>query len=165
MTTSPPVTRAQHSVDGDAALAARLRLAVMRLARRLRQESTGDVTASQISALATLDRQGPMSLGELSTAERVQPPSMTRIVGGLEQLGLVLRTPDAHDRRVAHVALTPEGSRLVLRSSRRKDAYLAARLRELEPDDRNLLAAAAPLLERLLAGDSIRSGATRSMPR
>ena len=157
MSQSPTTTYAQADAD----LAARLRLAVMRLARRLRQESTGDVTASQISALSTLDRQGPMSIGELSMAERVQPPSMTRIVASLEQLGLLVRTPDSRDRRVAHVSVTQEGRRLLLRTRHRKDAYLAARLGELEPHQRAVLADATPLLERLLAADPTPPGPPR----
>src|SRR5204863_5262827 len=134
----------------DAELAARLRLSVTRLARRLRQQSDVEATASQISALATIERLGPLTIGELSAAERVQPPSMTRIVAGLEDLDLIQRETDARDRRVARVRVTPVGQRLLERSRSKKNAYLAARLRALDVDDRATLARAADILERLL---------------
>lgn len=136
--------------EADAELAARLRLSVMRLARRLRQEADADVTASQLSALASLAWRGPLTLGELSAAERVKPPTMTRIVASLEDLGLVTRTVDPADRRVARVAVSTTGERLVERSRHRKDAYLAARLGALGADDRAALAAAVDAIERLL---------------
>ena len=134
----------------DTELAARLRLAVARLARRLRQQADVEVTASQLSALATVERVGPVTLGELASFERVSPPSMTRIVGGLEELALVEREIDSKDRRVARVRITPVGQRLLDRSRSRKNAYLAARVRNLPREDRDTLARAADLLERLL---------------
>src|SRR5215213_1814273 len=120
----------------DAELAARLRLAVNRLARRLRQHADTDISPSQLSALATLARRGPLTVGELSSAERVKPPTMTRVVASLEEVGLVTRTVDPEDRRVAHVATTPDGEKLMARSRSRKDAFLAARLHSLSPEDR-----------------------------
>jgi len=137
----------------DAELAARLRLSVTRLARRLRQKSDVEATASQISALATIERLGPLTIGELSTAERVQPPSMTRIVAGLEELVLIQRQTDERDRRVARVRVTPIGQRLLERSRSKKNAYLAARLGSLSDDERAALARAADILERLLESD------------
>ena len=137
----------------DAELAARLRLSVTRLARRLRQQSDVEATASQISALATIERLGPLTIGELSTAERVQPPSMTRIVAGLEELGLIQRETDERDRRVARVRVTAIGQRLLERSRSKKNAYLAARLGSLSDDERAALARAADILERLLESD------------
>jgi len=137
----------------DAELAARLRLSVTRLARRLRQKSDVEATASQISALATIERLGPLTIGELSTAERVQPPSMTRIVAGLEELGLIQRETDERDRRVARVRVTPIGQRLLERSRSKKNAYLAARLGSLSDEERAALARAADILERLLESD------------
>jgi len=134
----------------DAELAARLRLSVTRLNRRLRQQSDFEATASQISALATIERIGPVTIGDLSAAERVQPPSMTRIVAALEDLGLIERATDPSDRRVARVGVTPLGRRLLERSRSRKNAYLASRLRSLSRDDRTTLAQAADILERLL---------------
>lgn len=137
-------------VETDAELAARLRLAVMRLARVLRSQAGDDVTASQLSVLSTLERRGDATLGELSGVERVKPPTMTRVVASLEELGLVSRTGDPADRRVARVAITAAGRALLRRSRTRKDAYLAARLRALDAGDRAALAGAADALERLL---------------
>jgi len=137
----------------DAELAARLRLSVTRLARRLRQKSDVEATASQISALATIERLGPLTIGELSAAERVQPPSMTRIVAGLEELDLIQRETDERDRRVARVRVTSLGQRLLERSRSKKDAYLAARLGSLSDEERATLAHAADVLERLLESD------------
>jgi DNA-binding MarR family transcriptional regulator len=137
----------------DAQLAARLRLSVTRLARRLRQKSDVEATPSQISALATIDRLGPLTIGELSAAERVQPPSMTRIVAGLEELGLIQRETDERDRRVARVRVAPLGQRLLERSRSKKNAYLAARLGSLSDEERATLAHAADILERLLESD------------
>src|SRR5882757_1064706 len=115
-----PVT----TVDGDAELAARLRLAVTRLSRRLRHQGETGISASQLSALATVDRSGPMTLGDLAAAEQVQPPSMTRIVSRLEEGGLVDRQACEQDRRVTRVRVTTAGRQLLQRSRTRKDAYL-----------------------------------------
>lgn len=136
--------------DVDAALVARLRLVTMRLARRLRQQSEGDVTASMLSALSSIARLGPLTLGELASVEQVQPPSMTKIVGKLEDRGLVVREPDAADRRVTRVRVSAEGDAYVTRSRTLKNAYLAERLERLTGDERDRLAEALPLLERLV---------------
>lgn len=137
----------------DTELAATLRLAVNRLARRLRQHADTDISPSQLSALATLVRNGPHAIGDLSAAERVKPPTMTRVVASLEDLGLVTRTIDPTDRRVAHVATTPRGERLIARSRSRKDAYLAARIHSLSPADRIAVERAATVLQRFLEVD------------
>jgi DNA-binding MarR family transcriptional regulator len=129
-----------------------LRMAVMRLARRLRQESAGDITQSQLSALSIVDRRGPLSLGELADIERVAPPSMTRIAARLEERGWVVRTVDTTDRRVARLEVTDAGRALLKETRTRRDAYLATRLRGLSPEERDILLSALPLLERL-AGD------------
>ena len=133
----------------EAELASRLRLVVARLARRLRRETEGNVSPSQISALSSIARLGPLTLGELSTAEGVRPPTMTRVVACLEEAGLVSRTVDAADRRVSHVAVTANGNRWLDRNRGRKDAFLASRLDALDPDDRATLARAVELLEGL----------------
>lgn len=133
----------------EAELAAHLRLSVARLARRLRRETGADVTASQLSALHTIGRLGPLTLGDLSAAERVRPPTMTRVVASLEEQGLVTRTVDPADRRVAHVATTALGDRFLEASRHRRDAFLASGLRSLSPEDRDVLRRAAGLLERL----------------
>jgi DNA-binding MarR family transcriptional regulator len=137
----------------DTELAARLRLAVTRLARRLRQQAEGEVTPSQLSALSSVARLGPVTLGELAAVERVQPPSMTRIVAGLEEAGLVTRKVDEHDRRIARVETTVAGERFLERSRGRKNAYLAAKVRTMSAEDRAVLARAATLLEHLLEGE------------
>ena len=134
-------------------LPSQLRLAVTRLARRLRQEA-GDVTASQLSALATVERLGSVSLRELADVERISPPSTTRIVTGLEERGLVVRTVDAADRRVARLAITDAGQELLATARSRRDAYLASRLRALSPAERETLARALPIFEGLLEGQN-----------
>lgn len=147
----PSLAAADATSDTTSDLASSLRLAVTRLARRLRQEGAeGGITPSQLSALATIERFGPLTLGELAAHERVQPPTMTRIVAALGDAGLVTREVDAGDRRVARVQVTPAGRRLLARSRRRKTAFLATRLRRLDDDQRRLLQHAVPLLERLL---------------
>jgi len=141
-----------NAVDRDAELAARLRLAVTRLSRRLRHQGETGISASQLSALATVDRCGPMTLGDLAAAEQVQPPSMTRIVARLEEAGLVARQVCQEDRRVARVRVTGTGRELLQRSRTRKNAYLARRLRTLDDADRTVMAEVVGLLEQLLEG-------------
>ena len=110
----------------DAGLASTLRISVMRLARRLRADRVdGTLTLSQLATLGTLDRHGPMTLGELAAHDRVQPPSMTRIVTGLEEHGLVARKHHAIDRRLVIVHLTEEAVGLIAADRRRRDAWLA----------------------------------------
>ena len=134
----------------DPALASQLRMSVMRLGRRLRQQRPDDrLTPSQIAALATLDRNGALTLGELAACEHVQPPSMTRITGALEDLGLVTRTPHATDKRQVMFAVTPEGARLLAEDRKRRDAWLCKHLGALAPEEVEILRAAAPILERL----------------
>jgi len=136
--------------DSETELAARLRLAVMRLSRRLRQQVAGGVTSSQVSALATVERLETPTLGELAASEKVRPPSMTRIVVGLEAAGLVSRRVDADDRRVARVMLTAEGRRVLQRSRSLRTAFLARRLRRLSAPEREALGELVRLLERLV---------------
>ena len=125
----------------------------MRLARRLRQESVGDITQSQLSALSVVDREGPLSLGELADIERVAPPSMTRIAARLEEQGWVVRTVDTTDRRVARLRISDSGRALLKETRTRRDAYLATRLRGLPVDDLEVLGRALPLLERLAGSE------------
>jgi DNA-binding MarR family transcriptional regulator len=139
-------TRAPDTVE----LAARLRLAVTRLARRLRQEAEAGITPSMLSALSSAERQGPVTMRDLCAAEQVQPPTMTRIVAALVAAGLVVREADAQDGRVAWVKVTADGRRLLERSRRRKEAFLARALRELDPRDVATLEAAADVLERFI---------------
>jgi DNA-binding MarR family transcriptional regulator len=148
----PPAATATR-IDADASLVAGLRLVVMRLARRLRQQAEGDVTASMLSALSSIARLGPLTLGALAAVEQVQPPSMTKIVGKLEDQGLVIREVDDRDRRVVRVRVSPEGEGYVARSRTLKNVYLAERLERLDADERLLLERALPLLERLVVED------------
>lgn len=144
MTTLSPVTASE------AELASRLRLAVTRLGRRLRTQLPGELSPSQLATLASVERLGPLTLGELSGAERVKPPTMTKIVACLEEQGLVSRTVDQTDRRVARVEATPAGLAFLDESRQQKDAYLAQRLRALSDPDRAALEQAAGILERIL---------------
>jgi DNA-binding MarR family transcriptional regulator len=137
------------TVTTTSGLPSQLRLAIMRLGRRLRQEAVGDITASQLSALSTVARCGPLSLGELSDIERIAPPSTTRIVGRLEERGLVVRTVDAADRRVARLAVSDAGQSVLNQTRTRRDAYLALRLQAMTAEERATLMRALPLLERL----------------
>jgi DNA-binding MarR family transcriptional regulator len=128
-----------------------LRHAVMRLSRRLRQEGTvqGSLTMGSLATLATVDVHGPMTLGELAQAERVKPPSITRVVVALEAEGLLVRRADPSDGRVSLVAVTRAGKALLAQQRRRRDQWLDARLAELSEQDRELLDRAAEVLERL----------------
>jgi DNA-binding MarR family transcriptional regulator len=139
-------------IRSETAVASALRLAVMRLARRLRGErSDTSLTISQIAALSTLERTGPLTPGELAAAERVQPPSMTRIAASLEAAGLVTRTDHPSDGRQVLLAASPEGAAIVREDRRRRDAWLAQRLRDLPREDLEVLRRAAVVLERLAA--------------
>ncbi len=134
-------------------LAARLRLANARLARRVRQEALSagdDLTASRLAALATIERLGPITLGDLAGVEQVQPPSMTRIVGHLETAGLAVREVDPQDRRISRVQITDSGRQTLERSRTLKNAFLAKRVARLTPDARAALASSLPVLEALL---------------
>jgi DNA-binding MarR family transcriptional regulator len=134
----------------DDELTSRLRMVVTRLSRRLRQEANEGATPSQLAALATVERHGPITLGDLAGHERVRPPTMTRIVAGLEEAQLVRRETDAADRRVARVTITSDGIRLLARSRTRKDAFLASHLDHLEADDLAAVEQAVPILEALV---------------
>lgn len=133
-----------------AGLASSLRIAVGRLNRRIRNQREDDaLTLNQLSALGILERKGPLPVGELAACERIRPPSMTRIVSGLEELGLAVREPDLDDRRVINVRITEAGKARTAADRKRRDAWLTHRLRELSPDERERLRAALPVLEKL----------------
>jgi DNA-binding MarR family transcriptional regulator len=130
-------------------LAARLRLAVTRLARRLRQQSGEGLSPSQNSALASIERHGGLTPSELAAIEQIQRPTAARVLGGLAEAGLITRQPDETDRRSARVNVTREGAAVLKRSRSRKNAYLARRLQRLDPDELRTLERAAELIERL----------------
>ena len=137
-----------------AGLAHALRPAVMRLARRLRQmqdESLG-LNPNQLSAMAVLLNSGDQLMGELAAQERVQPPSMTRIVNSLEARDYVVRRPDPHDHRQCLVSLTDSGRQVLLANRRRRDEWLAVRIAGLDPADREVLRRAIGVLEKVNQG-------------
>jgi DNA-binding MarR family transcriptional regulator len=146
--TTPQQTRS------DTGLATALRISVTRLARRLRAERLTKgmdpgLSDTQLAALAALERHSAMTPGELADHEKVQPPSMTRVIGALEEHGLVMRTPHATDRRQVVLTATERGRELVRQSRELREAWLAQRLRELTPQEKAALRAAAPVLEKL----------------
>ena len=128
----------------------RLRVAVTRLNRRLRQESVTGVSPSQESALSTINRLGKPTLGELAQAEQVQPPTMTRVVAAMQAAGLIVRHGDEGDRRVSRVELTSEGRLTLERSKSLKNAYLARQIATLTPIERSRAVDLAALLEQLV---------------
>lgn len=131
-------------------LATTLRIGVMRLERRLRSERTDErLTVSQLSALGVLARLGPSSPTQLAAAERVQPPSMTRTVAALEEMGLVRRLAHPSDGRQSVIALSEEGTALIARNRSLRQAWLVERLEELPAAERELLVRAAPILQQL----------------
>jgi DNA-binding MarR family transcriptional regulator len=107
------------------------------------------LSLGQMAALGTLDRHGPMTPGDLAAHERVQPPSMTRMVNALEQAGYVSRTPHPSDGRQVVVALTEAGTRVLKEDRRQREAWLAQRLRDLTAQERELLHEAAEIIDRL----------------
>jgi DNA-binding MarR family transcriptional regulator len=144
-----------EAVQTDAVLATAMRISISRLARRLRVERLGlggtetVLSDIQLAALAALARHDSMTPGELAEHEKVQPPSMTRVIAVLEERGLVRREPHATDRRQVILTVTNEGRDVVQRVRRRREAWLAQRLQELTPDEREILLAAAPILEKI----------------
>jgi DNA-binding MarR family transcriptional regulator len=133
--------------------AAHLRLVITRTARRMRQEVGGELRAPNASALTTVELHGPLTPSELAEIERVRRPTATRILRNLEEEGLVERTPDPKDGRSALISLTGEGRERLRRLRKRKNAYLARRMRDLDPGEVGTLERAAEILEQLLEGD------------
>jgi DNA-binding MarR family transcriptional regulator len=136
-----------------AALAHDLRLAVMRFSRRLRNQRVDtSVTLTHLAALSTLQRNGPMSPGELAAHERVQPPSMTRVVVALEGMGLVTRTPHPTDGRQVVIDLTPAAEQLLASEARAREAWLSGQLQNLTAEERAVLRQAAAIMDKLASG-------------
>ncbi len=131
-------------------LAVALRDAITRLNRRVRQERpVGDLTFSQLSALTSLQLAGALTPRELADVERVQPPTMTKIVGKLEDRGLVARTPHPTDRRQVILAATEQGRAVFAQFERARNEWLARQLAELGPDERDTLERAAQILQQV----------------
>ena len=136
-----------------AALAHDLRLAVMRFSRRLRNQRVDtSVTLTHLAALSTLKRHGAMSPGELAAHERVQPPSMTRVVGALEAMELITRTPHPTDGRQVVIDLTPTALDLLGAEARAREAWLSGQLQALSSDKRAVLREAAAIMDELAGG-------------
>ncbi|GEL99474.1 MarR family winged helix-turn-helix transcriptional regulator [Cellulomonas terrae] len=133
-------------------LAGELRIAIGRASRRIRAErGEAGLTDPQFTVLAWLTKEGPLTPGQLAERERIQPPSMTRTVNGLVELGLVAKAEHPTDGRQVVVSLTDAGVAEVDETRRRRDAWLADRLRQMTQDERTLLADAAELLRRIAA--------------
>jgi DNA-binding MarR family transcriptional regulator len=148
------MTRAIDTTLTDSA--ARLRMAIVRTARRLRQEAAAeatDLTPTSTAALATIERHGPLTPSELARIERVKRPTITRTLGCLEREGLIERTADPTDRRSALVAINGAGRERLRRMRGRKNAYLARRMRDLPAADVETLERAAEILDRMREGE------------
>ncbi len=134
-------------------LASRMRLAVVRLNRRLRaQRVDSTVTLTQLSALSCLEKSGPLTPGELAARERVQPPSMTRVIAALEDHGLASRQPHPTDGRQAIVTITDAGLRHLAVEAAVRERWLDRQLAELTDDERELLARAVEVIDRMAGG-------------
>ena len=136
--------------EGEQSLASRLRLAVVRLNRRLRAQRTdSSVTLTQMSALSSLKKSGPLTPCELAAKERVQPPSMTRVIAALEDHGLASRAPHPSDGRQAIVTITDEGLRYLAAEAAARERWLDRRLAELTDGERELLERAVEVIDRM----------------
>ena len=132
-----------------AELAAQLRVAVWRAARRMRHVSDVEISPTFHAALGTLERHGPMTAGQLARHEHVRKPSMTRTIRELVNRGLIERLPDPLDGRVTWLKVTPAGKSLIHNARRRTDVYLTKRLQRLSAEERETLQRAAEILDRL----------------
>lgn len=131
-------------------LAKTLREAIIRFSRRVRQaRPVGDLTFSQLSALTSLQLHGALTPRELADVERVQPPTMTKIVGKLEERGLVARTPHPTDGRQVILAATDEGRAVYAVHENARNEWLAVQLDQLTPEERDILARAAEIMQRV----------------
>ncbi|ATD69894.1 MULTISPECIES: MarR family winged helix-turn-helix transcriptional regulator [Gordonia] len=140
-----------HSPYGYGSLSGDLSLAVVRLARRLRGRRENKlVSLTQLSALYTLHHEGPMTPGALAAAERVRPPSMTRVIASLSDLGMIKREPHPTDGRQAIVTLSQDGVEVIKEELAAREAWLSDRLRELSPDERDALREGVIIFNKIL---------------
>ncbi len=130
----------------------RLRLVLLRLARRIRTNSSGRITPSQLAVLATVNRHQRLTVGQIAEYEHVKPPSASKIVAALEQGGLVERRTDPDDRRCAHIAVTRDGIAYLDSVRAAGRTWLASQMVTLDDQDINSIEAALPALEQLLGG-------------
>ena len=129
---------------------ARLRMVMVPLVRQLRQYGAEPLTPTQLSVLGSIDRCGPLSLGDLAARERLSPPMISKVVVALEDHGFVERLTATSDRRVCLVQTSPKGAQWVEDGRDRRNRWLATRVAQLDRDDRAALSAAIEPLERLL---------------
>jgi DNA-binding MarR family transcriptional regulator len=141
----------KETTDSDLETAARLRLAVARLQRLLRNQEMGGLSLTEASCLAIIGRRGPMPLNEIAASEHLSAPSVTKTITRMEEAGLVDRLTDPTDRRVSLVTLSKKGHALVDQIRSRRNAFLLLRLRDLSPTDLEAVEQALPILERLSA--------------
>ena len=135
----------QHDIDID-----RLRLVLLRVARRIRTSSVEELTPSQLAVLSTVERNGRITIGEIADIEHVKPPSVSKIVAALEHTGFVAREPDDRDRRCVFITATSAGMTYLESVRAAGRTWLASQLAELDDADVRELSAALPALERLL---------------
>lgn len=153
-----PASPGPSPLDDAAALAAGFRLALVPIVRQLRTQVEGDMTPSLTSALATVARVGPVTLGDLAEAEKVSPPMATKLGQRLEERGLVTVVACPADGRVRRVELTAAGADVLERLRSRRNAWLAERLAAVSPDERAAIAAVIPVLEALGRGPRAERG-------
>ncbi len=148
MPSSPPAS----TID-IAGLASQLRLSVFRLGRKLRRQAESGITQTQLAALSTIERHGPLTPGEFAAHEQIQKPTCTAVIAALLDLGLIQRTPDPLDGRMAWLSVSPTGHRVLQQVRKRHTAYLARRMRRLTPEEIETLERATHILERLTEED------------
>jgi DNA-binding MarR family transcriptional regulator len=144
-----------------AELASRLRVSVWRAARRMRVESSVGISPTLHAALHSVEVHGPITPGQLAEHENVRKPTMTRTIASLLAVGLIERTPDPLDGRVSWLKVTPAGAKLLQRARQRQTEFLAARVKKLSDEDRQVLDRAAAVLDRLAGRDERASGPAR----
>jgi DNA-binding MarR family transcriptional regulator len=148
------MTSTEHvQTDEQTELAARLRLVVGRLHRRIRIDGRESIPPLQLSALATVEQHGPLRLSELARREAVTAPTMSRVLAALDEQGLVIRTPDPNDARGVRIVLSEEGAARLAEVRSHRTALVARRLARLDDQQRATLLASLPALEALLVDD------------
>ncbi|OLT01092.1 MarR family transcriptional regulator [Pseudonocardia sp. CNS-004] len=134
-------------------MAARLRLVVGRLHRRIRIDGRESIPPLQLSALVTVEQHGPLRLSELARREAVTAPTMSRVLSALDEQGLVIRTPDPSDARGVQIVLSDDGAQRLTEVRSHRTALVARRLARLGDEERQQIIAALPALEALLVDE------------
>jgi DNA-binding MarR family transcriptional regulator len=143
-----------HADAGPEIDAARLRMALSRLGRTLRRQNLAGLTPTQLSALATVDQNGPLRLGDLAAAEGIAPSTLTRLVTALEESGYVERRAVPGDARASELSITPDGRAVIDRVREESTKMIAGMLAQLTPAQRGAIAAALPALEQMAGPDN-----------